>query len=288
MGGVSSRPSPTHSRFLEFQKYGLFQNRGKVKWREFQTSPWNWLFSGSWVDLKESYRLKNPRGYRFPKIWTIFKLGVSFLSKNNPDFFNSKIQNYFKTAGIQVEGVSNLSVKLSVERELSHFGGELQSEKIPAVIKFQNSWLFQNRGNFNLAGFQSKMKLPILGKFSRLNREFHPKFYPYFWNSRIQEYFKTAGILKREFQTSRWNCLYSGSWVTLKESYSLKKSPRLFYSKNLDYFRIAGILIWRGFRVKWNSRFLENFQGYTGSFIQNFTFIFGIPEIGTISEPREY
>ena len=188
----------------------------------------------------------------------------------------------------KVEGVSNLSVKLSVERELSHFGGELQSEKIPAVIKFQNSWLFQNRGNFNLAGFQSKMKLPILGKFSRLNRKFHPKFYPYFWNSRIQEYFKTAGILKREFHYSRWNCLYSGSWVTLKESYSLKKSPRLFYSKNLDYFRIAGILIWRGFRVKWNSRFLENFQGYTGSFIQNFTFIFGIPEIGTISEPREY
>ena len=39
----------------------------------------------------------------------------------------------------KVEGVSNLSVKLSVERELSHFGGELQSEKIPAVIKFQNS-----------------------------------------------------------------------------------------------------------------------------------------------------
>ena len=38
------------------------------------------------------------------------------------------------------------------------------------------------------------MKLPILGKFSRSSREFHPKFHPYFWNSRILEYFKTAGM----------------------------------------------------------------------------------------------
>ena len=65
-----------------------------------------------------------------------------FCPKFHPYFWNSKIRNYFKTAGIQAEGVSNLSVKLSVERELSHFEGELQSEKIPAVIKFQNSGLF--------------------------------------------------------------------------------------------------------------------------------------------------
>ena len=40
-------------------------------------------------------RLRDPRGYRFPKIWTIFKLGVSFLSKNNPDFFQFQNSELF-------------------------------------------------------------------------------------------------------------------------------------------------------------------------------------------------
>ena len=79
-----------------------------------------------------------------------------------------------------MEGVSLLSLKLSVLKELSHFQGELPTREIPAVIKFQKSGLFQNRGNFNLAGFQGKMKLPIFGKFSGLNREFHPEILPIF------------------------------------------------------------------------------------------------------------
>ena len=80
--------------------------------------------------------------------------GVSLLSKICSYFWNSRNREYSRTAGIQVKGVSNLSVKLPVPKELSRFHGELQSEKIPAVIKFQNSGLFENRGNFNLAGFQ--------------------------------------------------------------------------------------------------------------------------------------
>ena len=132
------------------------------------------------------------------------------------------------------------------------------------------------------------MKLPIFGKFSGLNREFHSKILPSFWNSRNRSYFKTAGILKREFQTSRWNCLFSRSWVGFTESNQTETSPRLLDSKILDYFRIAGILIWRSFRVKWNSRFLDYFQTQRGSFIQNFTLIFGIPEIGSILKPREF
>ena len=47
-----------------------------------------------------------------------------------------------KPREFELEGVSLLSVKLSVYRELSRFKGELQSEKIPAVIKFQKSGLF--------------------------------------------------------------------------------------------------------------------------------------------------
>ena len=78
----------------------------------------------------------------------------SLLSKICSYFWNSRNREYSRTAGIQVKGVSNLSVKLPVPKELSRFHGELQSEKIPAVIKFQNSGLFENRGNFNLAGFQ--------------------------------------------------------------------------------------------------------------------------------------
>ena len=116
----------------------------------------------------ESYRLRDPRGYRFPKIWTIFKLGVSFLSKSNTDFFNSKIQNYFKTAGIQVEGVSLLSVKLSVRQELRRFEGELQSEKIPAVIRFQKSGLFsKSRGCQTQRVSFLYLKLPLLSSLSQ-------------------------------------------------------------------------------------------------------------------------
>ena len=57
-----------------------------------------------------------------------------------------------------------------------------------------------------MEGFQSKMKLPLFGKFSGLNREFHPKLHPYFWNSRILEYFKIAGMFNR------------GSFITLLEA----------------------------------------------------------------------
>ena len=39
-----------------------------------------------------------------------------------------------------MEGVSLLSLKLSVPKELSRFHGELQSEKIPAVIQIPKFW----------------------------------------------------------------------------------------------------------------------------------------------------
>ena len=46
-----------------------------------------------------------------------------------------------------------------------------------------------------MAGFQGKMKLPIFGKFSGLNREFHPEILPIFG---IPEF---RSILKpREFE----------------------------------------------------------------------------------------
>ena len=55
-----------------------------------------------------------------PKIPTIFGI---------PEF-----RTISKPRECQVEGVSLLSMKLSVYRELRRFHGELQTEKIPAVI----------------------------------------------------------------------------------------------------------------------------------------------------------
>ena len=148
-------------------------------------------------------------------------------------------------------GVSLLSLKLPVPKELSRLQGESQSVKIPAVNKFQKSGLFQNRGNFNLEGFQGKMKLPIFGKFPGLNREFHPELHPYFWNSRIQKYFKTAGMFcGGSFITLCKTVCMQGVETNCRRVMNLKRFPRLLNSKNLDYFKIAGILIWRGFRVK--------------------------------------
>ena len=40
----------------------------------------------------------------------------------------------------EMEGVSNLSLKLSVDSKLSRLEGELQSEKIPAVIPIPKFW----------------------------------------------------------------------------------------------------------------------------------------------------
>ena len=77
---------------------------------------------------------------KLPIFGKFSRLNREFHPKNFPYFWNSRIQEYFKTAGIQVKGVSNLSVKLTVYLELSHFGGELQSEKIPAVISIPKIW----------------------------------------------------------------------------------------------------------------------------------------------------
>ena len=48
-----------------------------------------------------------------------------------------------------MEGVSLLSVKLSVYRELSHFVGELQCEKIPAVIPIPKIWTILKSQEFH-------------------------------------------------------------------------------------------------------------------------------------------
>ena len=63
-----------------------------------------------------------------PKIPTIFGI---------PEF-----RTISKPRECQVEGVSLLSMKLSVYRELRRFVGKLQSGKIPAVIEFQKSGLY--------------------------------------------------------------------------------------------------------------------------------------------------
>ena len=64
-----------------------------------------------------------------------------------------------------MKGVSLLSVKLPVPKELSRFHGELQSEKIPAVtrfLEFSHSEHNSNRGNFEIKGVSLSSKIPTI------------------------------------------------------------------------------------------------------------------------------
>ena len=203
-----------------------------------------------------------------------------------------------------MEGVSLLSVKLSVLKELSHFGGELQSERFPRLFQFQKSGLFWNRGNFNLAGFHFCPKIhPIFGV-----QPFWAQFKPReFWNKgsftfiqnlflflefQKSEVFQNRGnFTLGEFHSSRWNYLYSRSWVRWG-SFIQTPPPRIpdFWNSWIrEYFRTAGMSrrgsfitlgetvctqvaesIWR--RVTG----LKNPRGYQ------------IPKIRTILESREF
>ena len=96
-----------------------------------------------------------------------------------PLFGIPEMWTILKPRECKVEGVSNLSVKLSVERELSHFGGELQSEKIPAVISIPKIWTILKSREFEFGG------VSLLSKNT-----------PHFWSSAILSTIQTAGILK--------------------------------------------------------------------------------------------
>ena len=102
------------------------------------------------------------------------------------------------------------------------------------------------------------MKLPIFGKFSGLNREFHPEILPIFG---IPEFKST--LKPREFQVEGVSLLSVKLSVDRKLNHfggelQTEKFPRLFHSKILNYFRTAGISIWRGFTfVQKYTRFLE-------------------------------
>ena len=201
---------------------------------------------------------------KLPIFGLFSRLNREFHPKFYPYFWNSNYSDYSKTAGM-LSGGSFITLGETVcIHGVESLWRRVMNLKDSRGYQIPKIWTILESREFQFGGVSTisrKMKLPIFGKFSGLNREFHPKLHPYFWNSRIQEYFKTAGVSKWEFQTSPSNCLYSGSWVTLEESNQIERFPRLSNSKNQDYFKIAGILIWRGFRVKWNSRFLENFQG---------------------------
>ena len=88
-----------------------------------------------------------------------------------------------------------------------------------------------------MAGFQSKMKLPIFGKFSGLNREFHSKNSYYFWNSKIQYYFKTAGIQVEGVSLLSAKLSVCRELRRIVGELQSEKSPRLLNSKNIDYFQ---------------------------------------------------
>ena len=78
-----------------------------------------------------------------PDFWTIFKVKEGVSSKNfTPIFGIPKFRTILKPRECLVDGVSLLSLKLPVLRQLSHFGGELQIERFPRLFQFQKSGVF--------------------------------------------------------------------------------------------------------------------------------------------------
>ena len=232
--------------FLEFQKSEVFQNRGNFTLGEFQTSPWNCLYSRSWVRWRE-FHPDPPHAFTIfgnPKIWTI------------PEPRESK-----------VEGVSFLSLKLRVYRELRRFHGELQTE-IPAVIGFQKS-----------------------GLFSSWEFHFYPKIHP------ISPIPKFGTILKpREFY-SRGVSNLSVKLFVLKElsqmgGVSSRPPPRLhdfWNSRNREYFRTAGMSSRGSFKPLGETLSSQGAESLSRRVTDwNFPAVLPIPKFWTISKPRKF
>ena len=95
---------------------------------------------GGELQSEKSPRLLDSKNLDYFKIAGILKWrGFTIVQNFTLIFGIPKFRSILEPRECQAEGVTLLSLKLSVLKELSHFQGELQSEKIPAVIKFQNS-----------------------------------------------------------------------------------------------------------------------------------------------------
>ena len=110
MEGVSSRPPPHTSYFWNSRIRDYFRTAGISKWGSFKPLLQTLSSQADKTLSRRVTRLKLPRGYSIPKFCTILEprgcqtQGVSFNSKNNTHFFNSKIPSYFTTAGISNKG----------------------------------------------------------------------------------------------------------------------------------------------------------------------------------------
>ena len=145
-----------------------------MNWREFHYSPWNCLYSRSWVDFMESYSQK-----RFPRL------------------SNSKILDYFKTAGISIWRGFNIFQKNETPDFWTIFKLRegVSSRNFPLFLEFQNSKLFQNRGNVKWREFHSSRSN---GLYTRSWVDFkesnYTKTFPRLSNSKNLDYFGTAGM----------------------------------------------------------------------------------------------
>ena len=148
----------------------------------------------------------------------------SYSLKNSRGYSNSKILDYLKIAGILIWRGFNIFQKNETPDFWTIFKLRegVSSRNFTLFLEFQNSKLFQNRGNVK-------------------------------W---------------REFHSSRWNCLYTRSWVTLKESNQTERFPRLSNSKNLDYFRTAGMSNTGSFIPLLETPVSQLAESVRGSFIQ--------------------
>ena len=86
--------------------------------------------------------------------------GFHFNTKFPTIFGIPQIEAILKPREFQSEGVSFLSVKLSVYKELSRFQGELQTETFPRLSDSKNRHYFGTAGMSNTGSFIPLLETP--------------------------------------------------------------------------------------------------------------------------------
>ena len=123
-----------------------------------------------------------------------------------PIFGIPEFKSTLKPREFQVEGVSLLSLKMSVYLKLSHFEGELQTERFPRLFHSKNLDYFKIAGILIWKSFTFVQKYTQFlelshsehnanrGNFEIKGVSLLSKICSYFWNSKNRKYFRTAGI----------------------------------------------------------------------------------------------
>ena len=156
-------------------------------------------------------------------------------------FWNSRIREYSRTAGISSKGGFIPLGETVCRLEAESLWRRVTVWRIPAVLPIPEIWSI-SESNFKMEGvslISRKMKLPI-SEFQnfKLREGVSSRILPLFLEFQIFRLFQNRGNFNwREFHNSPSNCLFSRSWVGFTESNQTETSPRLSDSKSFHYFQ---------------------------------------------------